>query len=343
MACGNSNSNCNPCRTTQTNTAECESLPSQIQNFTIQFFGVVTKTEVNGQVTWVLPCDLDIGLPNNPRGADEGLACYFLRLFSEGIVGLTGPQGEAGSNGSNGLNAYTVTRASFTQPTLDNPAVQVQTFYNPAIADGINVFITGSGWYNVDATDTNGVLYLTLTKAVTGASGSITAGKLVIPAGYPGASVQGIQGVQGPKGDQGEPGESLTEESSMFQVNSGTNYLLQVTSTALNFGTSSPSVVLPDTGTYLLSYTVDFVGETGILANDVVAFKLVNTSIAGDVPGSEHRVTDVTEAGLRSVTWTGLYTTDGDTKSVALYGSCTTSDKVGVIPTRTTLSYVRIG
>jgi hypothetical protein len=69
-------------------------LPSQIQNFTQQFFGDVVKTEVDGQVIWSLPCDLDIGLPNNQRGAGEGLACYFLRLSEEGIIGLTGPQGE---------------------------------------------------------------------------------------------------------------------------------------------------------------------------------------------------------------------------------------------------------
>lgn len=38
---------------------------------------------MNDQVVWVLPCDLDSGMPGYPRVAGEGLACYFIRVFSE--------------------------------------------------------------------------------------------------------------------------------------------------------------------------------------------------------------------------------------------------------------------
>src|SRR6185436_11523721 len=140
MSCGSCGDNPNlrhncedPCHRSTTNTAACESLPSQISNFTTQFFGVVTKTEVDGAVVWSLPCSLDVGLPANPRGSGEGLACYFLRLFADGIIGLTGPKGDSGTPGTDGRNAYTVTLHSFTQPTSGNPNIQVSTAFNPAV------------------------------------------------------------------------------------------------------------------------------------------------------------------------------------------------------------------
>jgi len=55
MSCNcdsNPTNNCeNPCGVTSTNTAACESLPSQIQNFSDAFFGTVVKTEISGEVT----------------------------------------------------------------------------------------------------------------------------------------------------------------------------------------------------------------------------------------------------------------------------------------------------
>src|ERR1051326_215997 len=89
MSCGcNSNlSTCNnPCQVSGSNTPACESLPSALQNFIDNFFGEIIKTEVDGAVTWALPCNLGTGLPGNPRITGEGLACYFLRLFSDGIT-----------------------------------------------------------------------------------------------------------------------------------------------------------------------------------------------------------------------------------------------------------------
>ena len=202
--CGRSFLSCNnPCRAQPGNTSACESLPSQIQNFTLQFFGTVVKTEVNGVVEWSLPCGLDVGLPNNPRGADEGLACYFLRLFEDGITGFTGPPGAPGAPGCNGANAYTVTLQSFTPPS-GSQAVQVLSQYSPSMLAGLTVFIQGSGSYKIISATPDGVLFLTLLSAIPGGPSTVPAGSLILPTGQPGQNgAQGPQGIQGPQGAQG--------------------------------------------------------------------------------------------------------------------------------------------
>lgn len=79
MSCGCGN---NPCTDTACDPAN-EPLASALNNFIAAFFGSLTKTCVNNQIVWVLPCDLDDGMPGYPRVAGEGLACYFIRVFSE--------------------------------------------------------------------------------------------------------------------------------------------------------------------------------------------------------------------------------------------------------------------
>lgn len=333
----------NPCGVGPGNTAQCESLPSQIENFTLQFFGTIVKTEVNSQVVWSLPCDLGVGLPNNPRGVDEGLACYFLRLFHEGIVGLTGPQGPAGANGTNGNSAYSVTLRGFVQPTLSSPIVQVVTQYNPAILAGTYVFISGSGWYLVNETDGNGVLLLTLVKILDGASANIIAGKLVVPSGFPGASITGATGPQGPQGTQGPAGSTFTTTNGFYFATIGTDFLLPVTYSQVSFVNSSPSVLLPATGVYLVTAVVDVKGEAGVLTTDAVTFKLYNLSLAADVPGSEHEVSGFAAAGeRRQVTLNALVQTDAPNQNIALFGKCTTANKASAIALATTISYVRV-
>lgn len=200
--------NTNPCRTTHTNTAACESLPSQISNFVAQLYGAVVKTEIDGVVAWSLPCNLETGFANNPRGFGEGAMCYLLRLIEEGIIGLTGPEGKQGTPGCNGFNAYTVTLLSFEQPTLAFPGVQVLTAFNPGILEGSYVFIATSGLYLVNNADASGLLSLTLQTPVSGASGTITAGKLVVPSGPPGGPMgpQGNTGTTGATGATGSTG-----------------------------------------------------------------------------------------------------------------------------------------
>lgn len=334
---------CNPCNSvSDTNTAACESLPSQIENFTKQFFGTVIKTEVNGAVEWSLPCLLDVGLPNNPRDEGEGLACYFLRLFSEGIIGLTGPQGEAGADGAAGRNAYTVTLAAFVQPTLANPNVTVLTSANPAILEELYVFIATSGWYVVNDTDTSGALFLTLVKPVSSPPAVVTAGKLVVPSGFPGASVTGPQGPQGTQGVPGNPAEAFTVNNGMFFANSGTDYDVQVTYAAVTFTSSTPSGILTAIGKYLVTVVVGVTGLATVALTDKVTLKLRNTTISGDVDGSEKGISQLVDTEEKQVILNVIVETDAVNQTIALFAKATTADKIAVVANATTITFVRI-
>lgn len=335
-ACGN------PCGVSETNTATCESLPSQIQNFTTHFFGEVVKTEVGGVVEWTLPCDLEIGLENNPRAEGEGLACYFLRLFGEGIIGLTGPQGETGAAGTNGRNAYTVTLASFTQPTLASPVVSVSTLFNPAILNELFIFIATSGWYQVNSADSSGTLVLTLVRAVSGATGTITAGKLVVPSGFPGASVTGPTGPQGPVGATGAAGESHTETNEFFFTTVGTDYSLQIAYAQVDFVNADPQVTLSDIGTYKITAVVGLLGLTGVTGTDTVSLKLRNTSNSSDLDGSEVELDNIADTQKEQLVIDVIATTDAVNQTIALFGKVTTVDKIAVVALKTTITAIRI-
>lgn len=85
------------CSCSSTSTCTCggcdatnESTASTLNNFITSFFGTLTKTCVNNEVVWTLPCDLDVGSPDFPRNAGEGLACYFLRYINENVVQAQG-------------------------------------------------------------------------------------------------------------------------------------------------------------------------------------------------------------------------------------------------------------
>lgn len=338
--CGRNSRSCG-CKST-CNTAACETLPSQIENFTKQFFGSVVKTEVNGVVTWTLPCDLDIGLENNPRLDGEGLACYFLRLFENGIIGLTGPDGEEGAAGADGFSAFTVTLASFTQPTSGNPNVTVRTAFNPAIVPGMTVFISGSGWYSVSAIADDGTLFLSLVQGLSGASGTITAGKLVVPTGPQGVSVQGTQGIQGIQGQQGNPGESFTQSNDMFFTDVGVDYPLPVTFTAVDFNNAVPQVLLPAEGTYLITAEVALVGNAGVLTIDQTDLLLRDTTITADLSGSQKTLNGMQDTDRRHVSISVIYDSDSANHTVALYGKCTTAGAVSVVALQTTITFVRL-
>lgn len=341
-SCGCGSCGGNPCNQEITNTVECESLPSQIQNFTDQFFGTVVKTEVDGQITWTLPCNLDNGLTNNPRLEDEGLACYFLRLFGEGIIGLTGPVGPAGADGATGKNAYTVTTQSFVHPTAAAPNVQVQTSFNPAILEGLEVFIDTSGWYLVNATDETGSLFLTLVQALTGASGTITAGKLVLPTGPAGRSIEGPQGPQGLTGPQGPAGESFTATNTQFFTSVGTDYPLTISYAAVNLTAGTAEVNLADEGTYLITAVVAILGKPTLATSDVVSLKLRNTTLSVDVPAAEQEVSALVDTQREVVTIHCRYATDSDNQVITLFGKCTTGAVVDVVSNRTVITAVRI-
>ena len=90
---------CEPCQN-QCDPAH-EPLPSAIDNFVTQFFGEVTKTCVDGQIVWSLPCNLDTGIPGYPRQEGEGLACYFKRVLNELFIqyGMLGTMAFQNANG----------------------------------------------------------------------------------------------------------------------------------------------------------------------------------------------------------------------------------------------------
>lgn len=339
--CGTSSCGCNPCNTTA-NTAACETLPSQIENFTAQFFGAVVKTEVNGVVSWSLPCNLDIGLENNPRLTDEGLACYFLRLFEIGIIGLTGPAGDTGAAGADGFNSYTVTLAGFTQPTVGSPNVTVQTSFNPAILVGLEVFIATSGWYLVQTAADDGTLLLTLTEKLPAASGTITAGKLVVPTGPPGRSITGPTGSTGLPGPQGTPGESLTQSNDMFFTDPGVDYALPVVFTKVDFNNAIPEVLLPAEGTYLITATVAILGNGGVLLADSADFLLRDITILADLSGSEKTINNIVPNQLGHVVINVIYDSDSPNHTVSLFGKCTTASEISVVALQTTITFVRI-
>jgi hypothetical protein len=336
-------SNCgdSPCQSSETNTVDCESLSSQIANFTQQFFGDVVKTEVNGEIVWSLPCSLDIGLENNPRAEGEGLACYFLRLFNEGIIGATGPQGAAGADGDDGANAFTVVLASFTQPNLGAPNIVISTLYNPAILEGLYVFIQNSGWYLVTAKDGSGTLWLTLVKAVSSPPVTVTTGKLVVPSGFPGQSIVGPQGIQGPQGDQGDPGESHTETNGQYHATVGTDYELTVTFAAVDFVNSSARLLLPTAGTYQITVSTQMIGLTGIVDSDIVYLQLRDT-VPATLDGSQFETSEISEDENRVVSFTVIYTSSVDNEEVRLQAKCTTGARVNIIATRTTMTYVKL-
>lgn len=346
LSCGNGGTNVgcdNPCGRGPHNSAKCESLPSQIQNFTDQFFGTVVKTEVNGVVSWSLPCGLDIGLPANPRGIGEGLACYFLRLFENGIVGLKGDPGTPGAAGAQGFNAYTVVLHSFTQPTLASPNVQVSTPFNPALSlNSLYVFIDTSGWYQINGSDGNGTLFLTLIQPLSGAPATIAAGKLVLPAGTPGKTVTGPQGIQGPVGPQGPPGQTFTTENSVYTAPVGVDFNLPIVAAAVNFTNSSPQFVAPEAGQYLVTVTAIVKGNSGILSTDTVSLKLRNTSLFADVPGALQTISGVAVGQQLQITLSTIATTTGPNQVIALWGSCSTDVKAAVLHSLTTLSWMRI-
>lgn len=332
----------NPCRRGPKNTAACESLPSQIENFTLQFFGTVVKTEVDGVVVWSLPCNLDVGLPNNPRGVDEGLACYFLRLFHDGIIGLTGPAGTAGTPGTDGHNAYTVTLAGFNQPSIASPVVQVVTQFNPAVIPGVYVNIATSGWYLVNETDGNGVLLLTLVRASEGPPSFITAGKLVVPSGFPGASVQGPAGPQGPTGAQGPSGTSFTITNGFYFANVGTDFNLPLVYAQVDFVNSAPSILLPTAGFYMVTVVATIQGEAGVATTDAATLKLSNLSLGADIDGSEQLVSNVAVDQFGQIVINARVQTGAANQTIALFGKCSSANKISVVALHTTFSYVKI-
>jgi len=333
----------NPCAVSSVNTATCENIASQIENFSVHFFGEVTKTEAGGVVTWTLPCNLDIGLENNPRMDDEGLACYFLRLFEDGIMGATGPQGPQGADGTNGRNAFTVTLAGFTQPSLAAPNIQVLTSYNPVFVPGLYVFISTSGWYLITAADTIGNLWLMILQGVAGAPGTIPAGKLVIPSGTPGHSIAGPQGPTGPIGPQGTPGVSYTTNNEFYPADGiGTDYSVQLVGSQVTFVTTHPEVTLSAAGRYLVSANVSVYARNPVVFNDTLYCYLQDVTASTTVPASARNMRGFANGSWFQVVINVIYDVPVGGTTLALFASATSANVFAIFSPQTVITAVRL-
>lgn len=360
-ACGKQFLSCdNPCRASIENTVVCESLPSRIENFTKNFFGDVVRTEVNGQLVWSLPCGLDIGLPNNPRGVDEGLACYFLRLFNDGIIGLVGPQGFPGVPGCAGHNAFTVTLSNFNTPVVGG-LTQVQTQYNPAMLVGSYIFINGAGWYIIVDAPVSGLLTIQLIRSLVGIGTTVPSGKLVVPSGAPGLSIpgpQGIQGIQGPigpqgpqgasiPGPQGPPGNNFLATNGQVPSVSGSDYVinsLQPTYATVNFGGGGDfSFVAPFVGTYFISASMDCNG-VAVAPNSSAQLILANISLNQPAVGAITTISSASVAtgSILNVGLCAIITTTAINQTLGVQAAASNAGQYSVSGSRSSLSWFRI-
>lgn len=356
LDCNNQSMQCgNPCQCSPANTAQCESLPSQIQNFTDQFFGVVVKTELNGEVTWSLPCGLDTGLPANPRAEGEGLACYFLRLFRDGIAGLQGPPGDPGVNGADGANTYTVTIQNFLQPTLNNPLTQIVVVPNPSIVEGMGLFIQHSGSYQVSDVAPGGVVFLTLVSPLSTALSVIPAGSLVVPVGVPGAGLgpqgpPGVTGPQGPQGIPGVPGFTITSENGTYSaimaggglVAGAVDFPVPAAWTTVTFTTTQPEFTPATAAKYSVQGSISVTGLGGAVVTDQISIRLVTSD--GIVFFQSFQVRNYVSAGQQTILpLTAIVQTTGAVgQKVQVQAFSSNASGFSISPQGTVLTWVRI-
>lgn len=358
LDCNNQFMQCNnPCGSSPTNTPACESLPSQIANFTTQFFGSVVKTEINGKVSWSLPCSLDVGLPANPRGVDEGLACYFLRLFQNGITGLKGDPGKPGKTGARGLSGFTVVHHGFVPPSPSNPLTQFHVVENPFLVAGIYVFIEGSGYYQVTDVQPGGVVFATLIANVTNPVGYINAGAIVTPTGGPGLNgtngANGAQGPAGPQGPQGVPGlvlNNFTGENGMWSscdragapIAGLAVYPVPAVEHFIDFTTDRLEFFASGAFTYLVTGMVSVEGLAAVTTADTIELFLTENY---SVPwyNTIHIVNNIVPGQIFTVPITAVVTTSGlgfGSVSVLARASNTLRFQVNYVGTH--LTWVRI-
>lgn len=327
--------------------ANCESLPSTLENFINHFFGKVTKTTVNGEVVWTLPCNLGTGLPNNPRGDNEGLACYFIRLFADGIIGLTGPVGDTGPQGADGNHAYTVMTTSFTTPSEAAPSVQFNIIPSPVVSQGQTVFIPRIGWFEITSVFQGETVFATLLELVPSPLAAANAGTLVLPVGPRGLTITGPQGAQGligltgPQGAIGNtgatgavgatgPAGAIATNANQEHLGGTTDYTMTNAYAKVDFGTADLEVTLPTAGTYLVHVIISGFNNSG--AAREWDFKLFNSTTAADVLNSEQPryVTVSGTVPLQNVL-SSIVTTNTDTNLIQVYaqtGDATATQKL---------------
>jgi hypothetical protein len=337
---------------------DCETLPSALDNFTQQFFGSITRTVVDGKVTWVLPGDLNEGLPGNPRLDGEGLATYFLRLFNEGIIGLVGPQGDTGATGSPGHNAYAVATSGFNTPTPAAPDSQFTVIPTPVLSIGQTVFIPGAGWVVVLDIFQNSEIFTRLIEPIDEQAAFIPPGTLILPTGPRGVGEKGEKGDKGNKGDTGTtgatgatgavgntgavgPAGAVATNTNGIQTGGNTDYTMTNLYAKVDFGTTDLDLTLATAGTYLVFVTLSCLNDSGTPKE--WDFKLFNSTLAADVADSEisavlevHSIPTTVQMVARVVT-----TVDGQVIQVYTKSSANTAtQQIGYTLSR--LIYVKL-
>jgi len=150
-----------------------------------QFFGSVTKTCVNNQVVWSLPCNLDAGVPGYPRSPSEGLACYFKRLINDLFVLFS----SLGTMAFQNANAVNITGGAITgMPTPTNPTdVAPKDYVDTEIARNVPVFnVRNYGAVGNGVADDTAAVNAALSAATVGISdgaGFSTRGVVYFPRG----------------------------------------------------------------------------------------------------------------------------------------------------------------
>lgn len=118
-----------------------EPVASALNNFILAFFGSVTKSCVNNQVVWTLPCDLDGGNPNFPRLPNEGIACYFQRFVNTFLAAQIVSIGNKG---------YRLTVLSATDVILFRNADVINQDFTGILAAPVDIILSSNAATNGD-------------------------------------------------------------------------------------------------------------------------------------------------------------------------------------------------
>jgi hypothetical protein len=234
------------------------------------------------------------------------------------VPGVEGPAGTDGANGVNGENASTITTADFAVPNVGNSVV---------------VDVQDSGWMVVgQIVITDGPANFVVASIPNSISVQLTF------LGYAGDVAPATNVATGARVSPSGLAQELTDASAYA---AGTAYSLTATSAALVFGTTSPDLVIPSAGTWLIFASVrfDYTGAT-FAASRTVSTKLRRSN------NTATDLTNGTSGWLTEIITTLTYTAIDDVIGPVTYTTANANDSisifvdVSVIPTAGTLDAV---
>jgi hypothetical protein len=159
-----------PCAATPVD-AENESLQSQLDNFILNFYGEITKTVVDGEVVWILPCDLSGEIPGYERDPEMGTACYQLSVLTS-LAAQVAAIGSFGTMAQQNADAVDITGGTITGLSLpvDGTDAATKNYVDAAYTAGTGLLQSGLQFY-VNPTQSLTALTvdsLTVTNPITG-------------------------------------------------------------------------------------------------------------------------------------------------------------------------------